>query len=349
MGIWYTSREQVKQAMDFKETARSDGQVDGAIEAASRDVEALCHRIFYPVQATRYFDWPGHQYARPWRLWLDQDEAIAVDSITTGGAPLADGDWLLEPANDGPPYNRIEINLAADAAFSSGDTFQQAIAVTGLFGFADTTTTSGVLVGAVTAVDDTVTVDGPAAATVGVGSLLRLDDERLTVTGRRQVDTGQTLADAMANQNNDVTLTVADATGFAAGETVLVDGERMYVIDVTGTALVVKRAWDGSTLAAHTAGTTVYAPRRLAVRRGVLGTTAAAHDAAAPVLTWEPPGPVRELTEALALNTVLQQQSGYARQVGSGEGQREASGRGIANLRDRVYHSHGRMARVRAV
>ena len=33
MGIWYITREAVKAALDIKDTSRSDGQVDRAIEA----------------------------------------------------------------------------------------------------------------------------------------------------------------------------------------------------------------------------------------------------------------------------------------------------------------------------
>src|SRR5690606_22447868 len=56
---WYTTRETVKAALDYKETARNDAQVDRAIESASRAVEGLLHRRFYPETATRYFDWPN--------------------------------------------------------------------------------------------------------------------------------------------------------------------------------------------------------------------------------------------------------------------------------------------------
>lgn len=54
----YATREQVKQALDIKESARSDLQIDIAIEAASDSVDGLLHRVFYPQVMTRYFDWP---------------------------------------------------------------------------------------------------------------------------------------------------------------------------------------------------------------------------------------------------------------------------------------------------
>jgi hypothetical protein len=67
------------------------------------------------------------------------------------------------------------------------------------------------------------------------------------------------------------------------------------------------------------------------------------------VYRWDAPGSVRQLCVAEALTDLLQGRSGYARTAGSGENEREASGRGLKDLRDRVYTSHGRKARTRAV
>jgi hypothetical protein len=136
---------------------------------------------------------------------------------------------------------------------------------------------------------------------------------------------------------------------FAAGETILIDGERMRVDDIAGNTLVVTRAWDGSTIAAHSVGATIYAPRTLTVERGALGTTAATHSSSAAVYRWDAPGPVRQLCVAEAITSLLQGRSGYARTAGTGENEREATGRGLSELRERVYLSHGRKARHRGV
>jgi hypothetical protein len=122
----------------------------------------------------------------------------------------------------------------------------------------------------------------------------------------------------------------------------------MLIEDIAGNNLTVRRAWDGSTIAAHSVGATVYAPRTLTVTRGALGTTAATHLTAASVYRWDAPGPVRQLCVAEALTDLLQGRSGYARTAGAGENEREATGRGLKDLRERVYVSHGRKARTRA-
>lgn len=350
-GIWYATREDVKAELDVKETARSNGRIDRVLESASRSVEGLLHRRFAPVTATRYFDWPSGQYARPWRLWLDDNELISVTSLSSGGTTISASDYFLEPNRSGPPYTRIEIDLSSSAAFGGGDTHQRDITITGLWGYANDETTVGTTASAISATTaTTVNVNGAASALLGVGSVLRVDSERMLITGRSMLTTGQTLGGSgLTAQANSVTVTVSDGTAFAVDEVLLVDSERMLIVDIADNNLTVKRAWDGSVLAAHSVGATIYAPRTLTVTRGALGTTAATHSSGATVYRWDPPGPVRELTIAEALNTLMQGQSGYARVVGSGEAQREASGRGLADLRNSVYTSHGRKARIRGV
>ncbi|CAM5250906.1 hypothetical protein SGLAM104S_01631 [Streptomyces glaucescens] len=347
---WYATREEIKIELDVKETARSNARIDRALDDASRAVEGLCHRRFYPEIATKYFDWPASQGGTSWRLWLDANEVISVTSLSAGGVTIPSTDFFLEPNQYGPPYNRIEIDLDSSAAFGGGDTHQRNIAVTGLFGYRLDETTVGATAEALDASETSIDVDAATSAAVGVGSLLRIDSERVIVTGRSQLDTGQTLAGSgLTAQNNSVTVTVQSGAAFAAGETILIDGERMRVDDIAGTTLVVTRAWDGSTIAAHSAGAAIYAPRSLAVERGVLGTTAATHSSGATVHRFDPPGPVRQFVIAEAINDLLQGRAGYARTAWTGEYEREVVARGLKELRERVYASHGRKARLRGV
>jgi hypothetical protein len=146
-----------------------------------------------------------------------------------------------------------------------------------------------------------------------------------------------------------VSITGVTAGTITVGETLLVDSERMLVVDVAGTTLTVKRAWDGTVLAAHTSGADLYAPRTVTVTRGALGSTAATHTISTALTRHVVPGPVRELSVAETVNLLLQRQSGYARTVGSGDNVRESSGRGLRSLRDQVWTSHGRKVRLGAV
>jgi hypothetical protein len=331
--------------LDVKLTARAASAVDDAVESASDDVDKLCGRVFWPQLATRTFDWPDRASPTPWRLWLD-DDVVSVSSLVAGGTTIASTDYFLRP-DDGPPYRRVELDLASSAAFSGATTHQHAVSVTGLWGYGADETPAGTLGEALDASETAVDVSDSAA--VGVGDLVRVDSERMLVTGKSNLDTGQNLGGNLTASTADVAVAVSSGAAFAVGETLTIDTERFRVDDVTGDTLTVRRAWDGSVLAAHTAGADVYAPRTLTVARGYGGTAAATHTTATALYRHVAPAPVRQLARALALVAVLQEPTGWARTVGSGENERQASGRGVRELCDGVYGAFGLKARARAV
>lgn len=345
MGIWYCTREDVKSALDIKETARNNSQVDRAIEAASRSVEKLCHRKFYPWTGTRYFRWPSEPRSAGWRLWLGQDELISLTSITSGEVAVDTDDVFLEPINSGPPYDRIELDLGASVSFGLGSTPQRDVAVTGVFGYSADFT--GVGTAEIVANEGVTSITVSDGSALGVGDLVRLESERLLVTGRSWTAVGNT-TDAVDAEKGSVRVEVVDGTDYNVGEVILVDSERMLIVDIVGNNLIVKRAWDGSVLASHTSITTVYVSRVLTVERGVTGTQASGHPS---VTAYKHlvPGPVKSLTIAEAINQLQQEGAGYARVVASGEAARELIGRAIKDLRKDVYESYGRRARVGAV
>ncbi|MEU0207348.1 hypothetical protein [Streptomyces canus] len=350
----YATREDVQRALDIKLTARNSAQIDRALQSASRGVDNdLCHRRFYPEIATKSFNWPDSQSATSWRLWLDENELISVTTLTSGGTTISSGDFFLEPDRYGPPYNRIEINLGSSAAFGGGDTHQRDITVTGLWGYRLDETSVGALTAAVSTTTATsMSVNAAASAQVGVGSVLRVDSERMLVTNRTMADTGQNVGGSgLTAQANSVTLTVTDGTAFEVDEILLVESERMLIVDIAGNQLTVTRAWDGTVLAAHAAGVDIYAPRSLIVTRGALGTTAATHSSSTAVVRWDPPGLVRDLVIADAENRVLQEQAGYARTSKASSGSKSSAVETLSLdlLRERVYNAHGRKARLRSV
>ncbi|MFJ4837174.1 hypothetical protein [Streptomyces sp. NPDC088746] len=346
----YATREDVKAALDVKATARADRQIDRALRTASRGVDALCRRRFYPELASRSWDWPSAQRARPWRLWLDENELITVSEVTTGGEVVQAEAVFLEPNAYGPPYNQVQLDMASSVpGWIGGDTHQRSITITGLYGYRDDETTAGATTGALDTTATALPVDAATSAAVGVGSLLRLDTERVIVTGRRQTDTGQTLTSDIDAQAKTVLIPATDGTEFAVDETVLLDGERLLVVDIAGDALVVRRAWDGSTIAAHTAGAAIYAPRTLVLARGALGTTAAAHANGATVHLFDPPALVHQLSLAEAINVLLQENAGWFRTATGGSTSREATLVALTALRTQTYDALGRKARLRGV
>jgi hypothetical protein len=346
---WYCTREDVKTALDFKETARNNRLVDQACGSASRAIEALTHRRFYPEYATRYFDWPNDSYSRAWRLWLDRDELVSLTTLeNTGVATIDSADVFLNPSH-GPPYTYLELNtnVASSAAFGGASTTQRAVSLTGIFGYRDERAAAGEVV---STIGPTVTtLDVTDSSEVGVGTLLVGTDERIFVTARSMLTTGTTLNGNLAASMAGQSVTVASGTVVHAGETIMIDAEKMLVNEIAGNVLLVTRAWDGTTLAAHTGTPVVYAPRRLTVERGAVGSTAVTQLSTADLERQVYPELVVELAIAEASTTLLQKSAGYGRVVGSGENQREMSGKGIVDLRRQVRESLGKQARKAAV
>lgn len=348
----YSSREDVKRATDIQITARNNSLVDDAIQSAARDIENFLNRVFYPTDATRKFDWPNYSYAFPWRLWLDANELAAqATTVTAGGVALTLANLFFEPVNYGPPYSSIQINRSTNTSFGGGSTPQQSVAVTGTFGYDLNFDPAGTLAAVISSTSaTTITVSDSSAAEVG--HLLLVDSERMLVSDRTMTQVGTlTVSGSGVNtaSNSDVTLAVSGSGTLLVGETILIDAERMLVVDVSGSNYVVKRGYDGTVLATHSAGATINAPRLLTVVRGVLGTTAATHSNSAPVSRFRVPALVKELAIAEAVNTVQQKTSAYSRTIGEGDTLQPVSGAGLADIRKRTQRAYGRKARQRVI
>lgn len=353
MGVWFCTRESVKSALDEAETARSNDQIDEAIEQGARDVEGLLElpNLIAPTLATKTFDYPSRNSLQPsWRLRFGYVPLLSASSVTTrgGAATLTAGQYKLRPAA-GPPYYSLEIDLSGSGALDAAGTHQDAIGVTGLWGLENVRKSVGSLsttLGASTAATASLAW---TTARFGVGSVLFVDSEAMFVAERSFVDSTQNLAADLAAQHSATSVTVADGAGFALEEIISVGGERMRVVDIIGNTLVVKRAWDGSQLAAHSSGADIYALTGVELERAQLGTTLAAHNSAAAVYIWRPPGLCAALNRAYALNTLLQERAGYARVAGTGEAAREYTGRGVAQLEADALRRYPVPPRVRAI
>lgn len=346
----YTTRERVKTAVDLKWSARVDPQIDDAIEAASDAIEGDMNRVFYPTIATRYWDWPNFAYPYPWRLWLDQWELAAIPtSVTSGGVAIPLSACNFEPINSGPPFRSLELRRDMNYGFGVGPTPQRDIAITGPFGYWTRTAPAGALAAAMTDTTGTsATVTNGALA--GVGDNILVGAERMLVTDKAMVDTGQAQQGTGCStaKASDNLLGVADGTKFSVGETLLLGSERMRVLDIAGNALSVYRAWDGTVLATHTAAE-IYAARLLTVTRGALGTTAATHSNGAAVAVGLVPGLIRQLATAYALVDVANQSGAYAQSQGDGETKVTKIGQGIPALLSSAYAQFGRKARIRTI
>lgn len=349
MGIlpWYATREDFRRALDFNESSRSIVAIDRALEHGSREVERLCHRSFLPVKATRYFRYPDSSRATSsWRLWLEEDELVSLTTLTVAGEAVTD--YYLEPINTGPPYESLEVNRSTVGSFTTGATEQRNISITGVFGYGNDTKASGALGAAITTTAVT-TCQVTNSAAIGVGDAILVDSEYLHVTEKTMLDTGQNLQTNMSASTADTIVDVTTGSSYSVGEVLLLDAEKMLVEEIAGNNLIVRRGFEGTVVAAHTAPVDIYAPRTLTVIRGALGTTAATHLISATLARHVAPGPVRSLALAEAINHFFNELSGMARTIGSGDAVRNATGTTIEKLRDQVYESYGRMGRSDAV
>jgi hypothetical protein len=306
---WYATREAVKNAGQIKGSSL-DATIDRLIEAASTDVEAQLQHRFISYLATRGFNYPPRRptgdpyYVYPFGLFLDED-LLEAELVTKDGdveTTIAPTDYVLIPLNE-DRKREIEINLASGAYLgpspSSLAGSQDAVRITGEWGYSRATKPAGVLAGAVLIGDAVITI--PDSSLVGVGDTLRIDDERLFVTGRRLQATGALLTADVAGNDAHRTIPVDDATLIHAGELITIGAERLLVEAISGNNLIALRAEDASVLEVHADNDAILAPRVLEVVRGVNGSAAAAHLDAAAVLRYAPPGDIVELTIANVL------------------------------------------------
>lgn len=303
--MWYSTREQVKEALDARTAVRQDAAVDRALEAASRRVERLLRRTPGPAQTSRTLDYPQRDVPSD---TLELDEwLISLTSVMSGGTALTVTDLLLYPTS-GPPYTRLECDESTSTMFETGSTDQRNVVITGLWGYDDQTIPAGTLA---EALDDSETgVDVSDASLIGVGDVLKVGTEWMTVTGREWLSTGQTSTLALSATVTGNSITVASGAALHAGEVITVDTERMFIESVTGNVLTVRRAYDGTILATHAGGADIYAARTLTVVRGTTPTT---HLDGAAVDRWLVPGPISSLCLAEACSELLSSASGWTR------------------------------------
>jgi hypothetical protein len=348
----YCTREMVMMALDIKLTARSANAVDRAIETAADNIDGQMGRVFFPEDKTCKFDWPDPSGAPAWRLWLERNEiadiVTKVPVVTSGGNVIPASSLLWYPPNQGPPFTRVEIDQSQTASFGQGPTSQLDIAINGTFGFWTLTNPAGALAAAM--IDTTTglaTVTNSTA--VGVGDILIVGTERMLVTDKAMVSTGQTQLSGVATADASVVaLGVTDGTKFFPGEVILLDSERMLIVDVAGNTLTVKRGWDGTVLATHS-GATIFAPRNLTVTRGALGTTAATHLNGSAAAVSRVPTIIRDLSIGEASVQGEMEIGGYAGSQGQGSATVADIGDGLADKWEEAKTRYGRQIRLSAI
>lgn len=375
----YSFREQAQRSLTFPDGLDQQSIMDRALESAADNIDAQLHRKFYPDDGTRRFDWPNFQYETPWTFSLGRQDLVVLTQIQSpgnsggsGGVTIPLWQVLLEPVNKkrGFPYTRIELDRSTVAAWGTAPTPQHSIWATGTWGFGADADQVATLAASVASGDTTVTVsDGskcgpgdvlilgygrgvaPFPAFLGTaGAVAPYTGERMICYDRAYVATGLTQTGGGCTTDNaaDNALAVTGSGALNAGEVVVLDQERMLILQITGGVATVRRGFDGTVLAAHS-GAAVYAGRQLSVIRAELGTAAGSYSAPAAVYKHRVPALVRDISIGESVNQALQEGAGYARTVGSGEGQMPAPGVGLADKWDEAMTAYGRKARSGAI
>lgn len=344
------SRESLALALDRGLNVYSIEGLDRALWAATDTIEQAFERHFYPHAGTFTFDVPVDDSSTStpsWRLWLAPHDLISADSITVGGVAVTG--YQLRPDNRiAAPAQWIELDRTGSASFRSGNASQRRAAIDGLWGWWDESRPAGALgAEALTGANviDLTTAPAIGIGQVGVGHLLKIDNERMVVEDRFFTDTGDNLsADLAATVSASIPTSIAvpDGTDYAAGEMITVDGEAMLVQRVLSNTLFVRRGYAGTPVATHANGADIYAARRLQVYRAAAGTTGATHAAAAAITRWQAPYALEALCIAIAEEVAVQEGAAYARTTGDGENQREARAVGLAAAWKRARASYSR-------
>lgn len=133
----YATRTELKSWLGITGTSQ-DGELDDALESASRVIDIYKGTRFYPVTETRYYS------PHTW------DESITVDDLNTAGTVSVDtsGDYtygttwtanthfILEPVNaplTGSPYDTLRLLPQSGVAFTG---YLKGLRITGSFGWA---------------------------------------------------------------------------------------------------------------------------------------------------------------------------------------------------------------------
>lgn len=332
------TREKVQRALDQASSVRNNSRIDDAIAAATEDVEGATHRRWYPTTATRY---PRSRQIEGDTLWLNsmEFELLSLTAFTVAGTSYAQAvDYRLE--GEGPSYERLKLLTGSSATFSI-EPFDMIL--TGEFGSSNRTRAAGSLAANINASVTSMTISDSGPAGIGVGDLVTIGTERVIVTEKSLVYIGATVTGAVAASNGATTIPVSDGTLVKLGEVITVGGERMFVEDIAGSNLIVRRGWAGSVLETHANTDAVFAPRVCTIERAATGSTAASHTAGDVLYRNDPPPLVQEAALAYALVHLEQSKAAYGRVVGSGDNAREAGGRGLKQIEDELIRRHGRV------
>lgn len=337
--------ETVKRSIGFHGQSRNKRVFD-AVAGESKLIEQETDRFFIPRIQERVYDWPVENTRSPYyELPLDGDliELISVSSQSNDTEPVVISldDVFLGGNNNLPPYDKIMINRGATARFHSGDNWQRAIKVTGKWSFSANLRSAGSLVGAIDVDDEEITISNPTV--IGIGDTLLLGTEQVFVTGRRNVLLATKTGDIVIGKSAMNSFLSTDGSVLFEDEVILIDGEKLLVESLAGNYVGVLRSFDGTTQAEHEAWSPIYSERLLTVERHVNGTTSATHADGIAIKRYAPEDDIVGLALAAVVVKLQQDEAGWVRKVGGGEGSWQASMKDYWDYRAKIIDFYTQM------
>src|SRR5688572_14878595 len=128
----YTSVAAVKTYLHITGTS-DDSLLADLVKRASRLIDDHCGRWFDARTETRYYDALGSHMTG--RLLLLDADLLSVTSVVNGdGATIPSSEYILRPVN-WPPYFGIALKHASNTRWTYTTSPENAIAVTGSWGF----------------------------------------------------------------------------------------------------------------------------------------------------------------------------------------------------------------------
>ena len=295
-----------------RDGVRDETQIIEFIRSASAWLEQKLG-MYLPETAEKKFNGEGGR-----DLWVPP--LLEITSVVVDGVTISSdqyqlfGDGIGQPVWENGPYTRISIldDATELGAWSYED---EGNVITGKWGLYLEEKALGINVSLADADEVDLVVEN--GSLVSPGMALLIENEQLLVEATGDATAATSLVDGVIDQNADV-IGVDDGSEFYTGEVLQIDLEDMLIVKKNANNLYVIRAWNETVRTAHDDDSAIYVYRTYTVKRGVNGTTAAAHSDKA-LKQYLPPWDVRYLCKQTAALMLKKAEGGYAGKTGNAD------------------------------
>jgi hypothetical protein len=161
--------------------AADDSFLVDVIKRASRAIERICRRSFYPTTATKKFDHPDNVQ------WMSFGaDLLSCTSLTVDGTVIPSTEYYLKPSN-AKAYQWIELKKGSGYYFEWTDTDQESVSIAGIWGwhdnYAEAYEASGQTVQNATQISASgTTLTVTSATNFSVMQTIKVEDELMLIT-----------------------------------------------------------------------------------------------------------------------------------------------------------------------